>query len=330
MKLIITIDTEEDTWGCYSPGGHTVRNIERIPGLQDVFDTFTVKPSYLVTYPVARNEKAVAILKEIMERGGCEIGMHCHPWNTPPFEEVSNEVNSMLCNLDDRLQFKKLKCLHSTIQRNFRTAPVSFRSGRWGYSQSVANNLYRLGYKIDTSVTPYTDWTRFFGPSFQTHSPSPFRVPCDGPTAGEGSGYLTEVPATIGYLQKNFTISNYLFRVLSGKQLRRLRLIGVMDRLNMLNKVWLSPEQSDTGDMIRLALRMKKNGYELINMFFHSPTLKAGLTEFVQNRKEERLFVRRIREFLEFARAEGIESICLSDSLRQLEEGSGACRPAAS
>ncbi|MBZ0155110.1 MAG: polysaccharide deacetylase family protein [Alphaproteobacteria bacterium] len=329
MKLIITVDTEEDTWGQYSPSGHTVRNIERIPWLQDVFDTFHAKPSYLITYPVAKNEKSVALLKGIMERGGCEIGMHCHPWNTPPFEEVSNEMNSMLCNLDGKLQFRKLKHLHSTIQKNFCIDPVSFRSGRWGYNQSVANNLYHLGYRIDTSVTPYTDWTKFYGPSYRDLSPRPFRVPCEGPTRGEGTGCLMEVPATIGYLQRNFAVSNYLFKVLSGRQLRRLRLIGMLDRLNILNKVWLSPEKSDSRSMIRLAQRMMKNGYGLVNMFFHSPTLKAGLTDFVRNRKEEKHFVQCIREFLEFARAEGIESIRLSDSLQLLEgQGNGSCRPA--
>lgn len=42
MKLVVTIDTEEDTWGKYLPDGYTLENIRRIPALQDLFDEFSV------------------------------------------------------------------------------------------------------------------------------------------------------------------------------------------------------------------------------------------------------------------------------------------------
>ena len=90
MKLIVTIDTEEDNWGEYKPAGHTVENIVRVQGVQQLFDEFSVRPTYLISYPVADDDRAVSILKGILERGGCEIGTHCHPWNTPPFEEEPN------------------------------------------------------------------------------------------------------------------------------------------------------------------------------------------------------------------------------------------------
>ena len=104
MKLVITVDTEEDNWGDYRPTGWTLENIARLPALQRLFDDFNAQPTYLITYPVATDENAAAILGELLQAGTCEIGAHCHPWNTPPFEEPNTTVNTMLCNLDEHLQ----------------------------------------------------------------------------------------------------------------------------------------------------------------------------------------------------------------------------------
>lgn len=318
MKLIITIDTEEDNWGHYSPTGHTLENIDRIPLLQKLFDDFNVKPTYLISYPVAVNDKCISILREIDKADKCEIGMHCHPWNTPPFDEETNERNSMLCNLPKELQYKKLSILHKTIQKNFGIAPVSFRAGRWGYNRGLAENLYRLGYKVDTSITAYTDWTRYYGPDFSNIAPMPFRYSCESIFQESSNGYLLEVPATIGYLQQNFTLSNYISKLLSKKPINKLRLIGLLNKLHLLNKVLLSPEASDSKSMVRLAKCLIKKDFKFINMFFHSTSLKAGLTDFVKTKDDEKRFFQQIREFLIFTKDAGIESIKLSDVLNQV------------
>ena len=124
---------------------------------------------------------------------------------------------------------------------------------------------------------------------------------------------MIEVPATVDYLYQNFGFSNLLFKLFARSSIKKLRLVGVLNRLNLLNKVWLSPENSDSKDMIKLAKSMKRKKYNLINMFFHSSTLKAGLTPFVKTSDDEKQFLQRIREFLIFARDEGIESIKLSN-----------------
>jgi hypothetical protein len=315
MYLIITIDTEEDNWGDYSSEGSTVENILKIPQLQDLFDKFNAKPTYLVTYPVAKDEKAVSILKGILERGNCEIGTHCHPWNTPPFGEETNDRNSMLCNLSEDLQFRKINFLHETIVRNFGIEPVSFRAGRWGYSDSVARNLYKLGYKVDTSVISFTNWTGEFGPDFTEIGPRAYRFSLEDIFNGSESGTLMEVPATVGYLQRNFELSNFLLKLLKRGPIRKLRLIGILDRLNILNKVWLSPENSDSKKMIQLTKRMMSNKYKIINMFFHSTSLKAGLSPYVKTENDEVKFINCIKDFLSFTRDAGIETITLSDSV---------------
>jgi peptidoglycan/xylan/chitin deacetylase (PgdA/CDA1 family) len=313
MYLIITIDTEEDNWGDYSSEGSTVENILKIPRLQDIFDKFNVKPTYLVTYPVAKDEKAVSILKDILDKGKCEIGTHCHPWNTPPFEEETNDRNSMLCNLPEDLQFRKIKSLHNTIVRKFGIEPVSFRAGRWGYNGSVARNLYKLGYKVDTSVLSFTNWTSEFGPDFSEIGPRAYRFSLEDINNESKNGGFMEVPATIGYLQKDFEFSNFLLKLFKRGPVRKLRLVGILDKLNILNKVWLSPENSDSKAMIKLARRMMNNKYNLINMFFHSTSLKAGQSPYVKTVNDEVRFTNCIKDFLSFTQDAGIEPVTLSD-----------------
>lgn len=315
MKLIVTIDTEEDNWGCFTPEGHTVENIERIPELQDLFDQFNVKPTYMMTYPVVSDDRAVSILKAIFEKGNCEIGTHCHPWNTPPFQEATNERNSMLCNLPAELQYKKIRVLHETIRQRFGMEPISFRSGRWGYGPEVAKHIYELGYKIDSSITPYVDWTIDYGPDFSDISPRPFKFSYEDIFRHAPDGPLVEIPVTIGYFQSNFALCNRILKMLTKKPLDRLVLHKILHKLNLLNRVWLSPEVADAKSMIRLARRMMANDYQVINLFFHTPALKRGLSPFVRTKDDEVKFLQRIRDFLIFARDAGIRSITLSEAL---------------
>jgi len=313
MYLVITIDTEEDNWGEYSPKGSTVENILKVPQLQDLFDKFTVKPTYLVTYPVAKDNKAVSILKGILDKGNCEIGTHCHPWNTPPFKEVRSKRNSMLCNLQNDLQFHKIEVLHNTITDNFGIEPVSFRAGRWAYSEEVGRNIHKLGYKIDTSITPYTNWADNFGPNYLDYSPSPFRYHPMNTREKSSAGYILEIPATIGFLQTNYKMISSIQKIMRQKYFRYLKLIGLAEKLNIMNKVWLCPEFSDSRTMIKLAKTMDQNKFPLINMVFHSSALKAGITPYVKTESDQKSFLRNISEFLVFSKNEGIESITLSE-----------------
>jgi hypothetical protein len=313
MFLIITIDTEEDNWGHYSPTGHTNENIKRISYLQDLFNEFDVKPTYLVTYPVATDKKAVSILRKIVDKGKCEIGSHCHPWNTPPFEEENTEKNSMLCNLPTDLQYRKMKSLHNVITETFGSKSVSFRAGRYGFSHEVARNLNKLGYRVDTSITPFWDWTADHGPDFSENYPWPYRFSCDNVFEESPDGPMVEVPVTIGFLQKNFSRCNRILKNLSRNYICKLKLIGIMYRLHLLNRIWLSPEFSNSKEMIKLTQMMTKKNYEILNMTFHSSSLIGGLSPFVKTKEDERQFGECIKNFLAFTHDAGIVSIKLSD-----------------
>jgi hypothetical protein len=313
MKLVITIDTEEDNWGQYNLNSHSLQNIERIGALQQLFDRFNVKPTYLVTYPVATDKNAVSLLKGIMDGGKCEIGSHCHPWNTPPFEEERNDWNSMLCNLPAPLQQQKILTIHETIAHSFGIHPTSFRAGRWGFGDSTAQILCSTGYKVDSSVLAFQNWEDYDGPDYSNISPDIFIHTEQKGSQGGPSASLLEVPASAGFTQNNFQLCNQMWQLLEGKCMQKLHLRGILRRFGILSKFWLSPETSNTSEMIKLTTAMMHQGYRIANMFFHSTALKAGLSPFVQTKDDENHFLRRIEDYLAFTHRTGIESIKLSD-----------------
>ncbi len=316
MKLIVTIDTEEDNWGDFRRDGWTLQNIDCVPALQGLFESYGVIPTYMVTYAAATGDRSRSILREISQSGKCEIGAHCHPWHTPPLEETMGARNSMLCNLPPALQHAKIRYLHAAIQEHLGVVPKSFRSGRWGYGPEVALALVDLDYAVDSSIAPYCDWTPSYGPDFSGISPSPFRFSPDRIYTPVPDGPLLEVPATIGYAQPDFSRANRTYQRVRKWSGNGRGWVALLRKLGVANRIWLSPETSSAGDMIQLARVMMRTGHPLLNMVLHSPALAAGLTPFVRTPNARRDFLRRIETFLRFTRSADIESIALSEAVR--------------
>ncbi len=314
MKLIVTIDTEEDNWNNFSRTDNPCSNIEYLTCLQEVLDSYNVVPTYLITYPVLKDQKSQTILQQFLKEGKCEIGTHCHPWNTPPFEEELNKKNVMLNNLPYELLLKKISLLHKGIKETFGITPVAFRSGRFAFNTDVAKVLMDLGYKVDTSIPPYEDWTIEMGPDFSHCSPDPYFLSENDFLKADPCGSLLEIPLSIGFLQENFERSNFLYKKLKKKPFKWLKIIGTLNRLHLLNMASLCPESCDEKGMTGVAKVFKKKNFKIINMMFHSTSLKSGLNDFTKTRQEENRIFRRIKTFLQFAKDEGIEPLKVSDA----------------
>jgi peptidoglycan/xylan/chitin deacetylase (PgdA/CDA1 family) len=316
MKLVVTVDTEEDGWGMYKQIGHTVENVREIPRLQKLFDSFSVKPTYLITYPVATNNASLGILKRIHEAGKCEIGSHCHPWNTPPFTEEMNERNSMLCNLSASLQREKIEHLHAVIMKNFGIDPKVFRTGRWGYDDSVGLNLHRLNYAVDTSVTPFHDWLEDQGPDFSNAPVQPYRIHFNGYANTRQDCSLLEIPVSVGFLQKNQAFSHFVWKVLKKNPMHSLHLPGILRRMRLLNLVWLSPELHTGGEIISLCKTLAKRGHTLLNMTLHSTSLIPRISPLTRDEHALKSLYEKLEDFLRFAAEQGIVPVTLSDAAR--------------
>ncbi|HXW69041.1 MAG TPA: hypothetical protein VEJ88_05495, partial [Dissulfurispiraceae bacterium] len=272
-------------------------------------DELGFRPTYLLSYPVATDDGSISILKEMADGKRCEIGTHCHPWNTPPFNGIPE---SMICNLPADLQRKKISTLHYKIRDNFGLTPVSFRAGRWGYSKELAQILNSLGYKVDSSVAPFIDWREIGGPDNSDILPQPYRFTDDIRTEDK-KGCMVEVPITISFFQSNSLRCNRIMRLLHHKYLKPFHVMGIAYRLNLINRVWLSPEFFSLGEMIKLTRILIRRGHEYLNMPFHSSALLAGATHITKSKDDEVTFLKKIRDYLIFARDEGISSTTLSE-----------------
>jgi hypothetical protein len=311
MYLVVTIDTEEDNWGEYQRSSYSVENITRIPQLQRLFDERGIRPTYLISYPVATSATAIELLGKYRVEGRCEIGSHPHPWNTPPVEEDRSPFNSYISHLPASLQFRKLSALHDAIRANYGVAPTSYRSGRWALSDDVVRNLVRLGYRVDSSISAGCDWRAYLGPDYSnvSHEPFMYRV---GNAPGTGEGCLLEVPATGDFVQSPGTFVRSAYRAI-GNAPQGKRMLALLARARVLNHVVLSPELSDANRMIRLARALRSRGAKVLNMYFHSPTLMPAATPFVKTETDAVAFVERIGRFLDFARSAGVRPVTLSE-----------------
>lgn len=320
MRLVVTVDTEEDQWGTLDCPQYTTANAHRLPELQALCDEWAVRPTYLVSYEMARQDHSATIISELRSRSGAEIGAHCHPWNTPPLGGPTGPEASMLSNLSSDLQLAKLESLTNLLQHRFGDRPLTFRAGRWGLNASLAHNLHRLGYLVDTSVTPFLSWREQFGPDYSRGYPEQFWI-AEG---NNGGARLLEVPATVGFLQNNADRANRLLKALTGSRLfRAAHAYGILSKLRLLNRIWICPEMTSLRDMIDLTRALRARGATVINLMFHSVTLEPGLTPFVRTRDDAAGFNQRLKEYFQYCRGEGFESVLL----RELHDRAGAAVP---
>jgi hypothetical protein len=314
VKLFITIDTEEDLWDNRQRENNPCNNLLRIPLLQEIFDRYEAIPTYLINYAVASNSTAMRILLKINEAGRCEIGSHCHPWNTPPFTEELNQRNSMLCNLPEDIQFEKLSRLHHLISIVSSAEPVSFRAGRWGIGQSTVKCLNLLKYRVDTSISPFTDWSESYGPDFSGAPRKPYLIELPYNEGFDVGQSLLQVPPSIGFLQPYMRLCGVLRKKLRQKFLRKLRILAFLNKIRLVSYRWLSPEATDLKDMILLTENLMKRGHRFLNMSFHSTSLLLGACPFVKSQSDLDELVRRIDGFLYYAVRNGIEFAPLRDA----------------
>lgn len=326
--LLITIDTEEDLWSGYSIKNPPVENIKKIYLLQEIFEKYNATPTYLIDYPVATDPYSIELFGDLLKNGKCDIGSHCHPWNNPPFADGGDiEYNTFLCNLPDDLVYEKIIQLHNKIILNLKFAPIAFRAGRWGVGENVIKSIKKIGYKIDTSITPFVSWEEYYGPKLYMKSNKTVGIErleeiCDKAEncndCAIKDNCIVELPPTIGFFQSNFKLCHDMRTLFMNKYFKHFHLIGALDRLGLLNFRVLSPETSTFEDMIKLSKAIMNNGNRFINMTFHSTSLLPGMSPFVRNKKELELFLGKIDRYLEFMTRENVQCIGISRAMEVL------------
>jgi peptidoglycan/xylan/chitin deacetylase (PgdA/CDA1 family) len=326
VKVLVSIDTEEDDWGSYAPSGATVENIGRLPEVHALLRRHGARPTYFVNRPPLVEASALGVLQELARDPASEIGAHCHPWNTPPLEGPGGVASSMMCNLPRAVNRGKVLEITRLIEEGFGARPRSFRAGRWGLGPTVAEALVDLGYEVDSSVSPFIDWSPHGGADYGRVPVQPYRFDARDPLRPRAEGALVEVPISIGALRGHAVRAARASSRLEHALLARLGLVGVLDRMGVFARRWLSPESSTAAEMVRLSDNLVRSGVGVLHLTFHSCTLLPGATPFVQSADEADAFLRRIDEFLAHCVSRGWGFATVGEAAASLGKGGAVAR----
>jgi hypothetical protein len=286
----LTIDTEEEwDWeGAFPTRDLAVENVRHLPKLQALCRRHGVAATYFTNQAVLDDPQARPILLEVARQDRVEIGMHIHPWNTPPFDLAApvRTRDTFLHNLPPDLIRAKLESVYRQFADNG-LRPTSFRGGRYSSGQVVQDFLRDKGFLADASVVPYTTWADDGAPDHRHRDLSPVRLPPRRP----GEQALWEIPLTMGFTRRPFRFWQG-FRDLSERTwLGKLRLVGLAERLGVVRKAWLNFEQALGKNMLPFLAMLRRLNLPAICFTLHSSSLLAGKNRYTPTQADEdRLF----------------------------------------
>lgn len=272
--VLVGIDTEaDDQWSARGRQTNEVRNAQRLPALQALFDRHGVRPTYVVTWEMATRPESVAVLRELGRTGRCEIGTHLHPWSSPPFRPEDLARHTYPHNLPPDLLERQLVELTSVIESNLGARPTTYRAGRNGFDGRTLPILERLGYTVDTSVDPLFNERRKGGMVFAGAPREPYH-PDYADARRPGRSRILEIPITSATLPLLPKPLESLYARLPPIPWR-----GALRRLG-LRPVWLRPSYTPLPDMTAFADRLAARGAPCFNIIFHSSELLEGASPY--------------------------------------------------
>lgn len=324
MRFILTIDTEADNQWNHGRILDT-QNIKYLPRFQSLCNRFNIKPTYLVTSEICADPIAQDLLTHFISQNAAEVGAHLHVWSTPPFKSdegyTLNDSNHPFANeLSKEFISEKIRILTDQIEASFHKRPTSFRSGRYGFSEEIAEVLVDNGYVVDSSITPYIDWSSHKGlpdgsggPDFLRYTPKPFRYTFD-------NGHLLEIPITIlptkFPLNANDLLARYYFQHVKSSMLMRIlkKLYFKRQPLWLRPNLWMS--QNLFNDLINEA---RKRGLPYLVMMFHSSELMPGGSIYWKDSDDiEKLFCS-LEQFFLLLESQKISSVTLTQAAKESE-----------
>jgi hypothetical protein len=294
--LCVTIDVEPDcspSWRYSDP--LTFDGVRKgiTDRLQPLFGALGVRPTYLLNNVVLEDSESLAALAAL--GGGAEFGAHLHPEFIEPEKRYGSyggvKAEANLCSLGPDLEFRKIERITRLFQDRLGVTPRSFRAGRFSAGTHTIRSLERLGYLVDSSVTPGVLWddpSREIPVDFRGAPPYPYRV---GETIldEDPRGSVLEVPVSICVIRRWF----------------RPRLL------------WLRPKLSSSRELRAVARAcadaQQHRSMQVLNMMFHNVEILPGLSPYTRTEGECREYLNTLRAFLIFALREGFASVTLSE-----------------
>lgn len=275
-RFHVTIDTEEEfDWGKpFSKEEFGLSHIAHIARFQSFCEDHGVIPLYYIDYPIATSKEAVKVLGPAVASGKADLGIHLHPWVTPPFTEEVNNYNSFAGNLPAELEEAKFATMLAAIAENFGVSPKIYRAGRYGLGPNSSALLRKYGITMDSSVRSACDFSHDDGPNYNRHPLHPYW------TDKERS--LLEIPVTTTFHGKLRRGGKKIFPLAD----RVKYLPGALARLGLLEKISITPEGVTIDEAKRGIDAALRDKLPLLTILFHSPSLMAGWTPYVRNKED--------------------------------------------
>lgn len=274
--FIITIDTEGDNlWdrattkkGLREISTENARYIERF---QTLCRKYNFYPTYLVDYEMIMDDDFVSQLKWWSDNEECEVGMHMHAWNTPPIDKLpfySFGHNPYAGEYSKEVLSEKMKLLTELISEKIGIEPKSHRGGRWYIDDWYIEELKKLGYEVDCSITPGVSWkktrgNKIYGPDYSNYSMKSFRM----------NNGIMQVPPTI----------------IAPSLMKRIRLVKEKPyeyEEIMNSRIWLRPNGNNLEDMLYIVKNQKNSSNDYLEFMIHSSELMPGGSPTFKNEEE--------------------------------------------
>jgi hypothetical protein len=314
MKFIITIDTEADNQWAHNDV-LTVENIAYLPRFQALCEQYHFKPTYLITHEVAAADVCRTILKPYQEAGLAEIGAHLHPWTSPPLMQLTEndmQAHPFAYEYPVDVLRQKLASLTAIITERVGVRPVTFRSGRYGFNETVAALLCELGYTADCSVTPFVSWQHISGNPNGRGGPD---FTCAFPTAYFINALL-EVPVSIVFPQ-GAAFTRLMHRLLKLFPDPHHLLLRSLFRCGC-RPLWLRPSPQRTAVMLSRVYQVARQlQLDYIELILHSSELMPGGSKNTKDAAALERMYDSLAEFFAFLAEERIESVTLREYAAQ-------------
>lgn len=295
--LLVAIDTEGDNqWDLQARLHQKFENLYALGRLHDFFARHGIRPTYVITHPVATDARSAGVLRGLLARGDCEIGAHHHAWETPPCTEDDVRRHPYALSLPLPQFDAQLASLTGAIATAVGTRPVSYRSGRFGFSAAHVSSLEQQGYLVDSSVAPLFYEAHKNGPDFVGAPLAPYFLAYDNATCAGSSNVLElpisaalnrRVPAFVEHLYARAPFNYHVKRALRLAHIAHVR--------------WLRPSYSSAADMRALGRRLVDRGAPILNLLFHSSEALAGGSPYNRTEGDLAAFYDRLGDFLAYA-----------------------------
>jgi hypothetical protein len=318
--VAMTIDTEEEWhWETGWPRENlSVGNIRHLPKLQELCDRHGVATTYYTNQAVLDDGEARQILLEVARHKHVEIGMHIHPWNTPPFDldKPVHARDTFVHNLPPEVAIPKLESVYQRFVE-CGVKPTSFRGGRFSCGATVQEFLRDKGLVADSSVVPFTSWDDEGAPDYRHRDCYPVRL---APRRA-GDQPFWEIPQTVGFTRRPFRLWQRTFDCIEHTWLRKLRLIGMAERSGLVRRVWLNFEFPAGRNMLPFLRKLRRMKLPCICLSVHSSSLMAGRNGLTPTKADEdRIFAYMEEVFGTLAEWPDFQPATITEAALQLEE----------